>query len=64
MACFFAITYLNQFYKKKDTANKIAKVQQVIRKSKEEEGKPRNEELITQHEEIDAIDKARELLFS
>ncbi|MCG7409389.1 hypothetical protein MH117_18390 [Paenibacillus sp. ACRRX] len=55
---------MNQFYKKKDTANKIAKVQQVIRKSKEEEGKPRNEELITQHEEIDAIDKARELLFS
>ncbi|MBB3132243.1 hypothetical protein FHS19_006972 [Paenibacillus rhizosphaerae] len=47
-------------YKKKDTGNKIAKVQQVIRKSKEEKGKQQSEELLKQHEEIDALDKARE----
>ncbi|MFX3634427.1 MAG: hypothetical protein ACE3L7_00155 [Candidatus Pristimantibacillus sp.] len=47
-------------HKKKDTANQIAKVQQVIRKSKEEEAKQRSEELTKQHEQIDALDKARE----
>ncbi|MUT67101.1 hypothetical protein [Paenibacillus sp. NEAU-GSW1] len=47
-------------HKKKVTANKIAKVQQVIRKSNEEEGKPRSEELVKQHEEINGLDKARE----
>lgn len=47
-------------HKKKDTGNKIAKVQQVIRKSKEERGKKQSAELLKQHEEIDALDKARE----